>query len=112
MTDQEVLNYFRECGLDAVDNSDVALYIMRNGMMIGDPLDEEEGERGTDHQVALGMVDDDLSFEKRWKKLHEDTGLVRYAPETGEALIEQKQVLTSAQMALIDELNADIERYV
>lgn len=112
MTDQEVFEYFKDCGLDAVDNPDIALYIMKNGMMIGDPLDEEEGIRGTDHQVALGLTDASLSYEKRWKKLHEETGLIRYVPETGEALIAEKQELTYAQMAWIDEVSASVERYV
>ena len=119
VSDEAAKKYFEEeCDMGVVEDEGVALYVLRDGTMIGDPNDQEWGERGTDHRAAMGMISEGKDFytggdtERAWAALHAKTGMIRYVPESGEALIAEGQDLTDAQQEFVQETGASVDRYV
>lgn len=98
-------------GLQVVEDIQEAIYITPEGVLIGGEFDC--GTRGVDHRIISYLVpvkpyEDHTAF---WNYVHENLGLVRLVPETGIALIGQKQVLTDVQIDKLMRTNYVIEQY-
>lgn len=71
--------------------------------------DFDLGIRGTDHRMIESLMDIDRYDDNFWSKLHAQTGVVMYVPETKFALIAENQQLTEIQKELLESVNAKIE---
>lgn len=66
------------------------------------------GVRADDHRSLFGAT---KLKANDWDKLHRNYKVVRLIPESGIALIKNRQKLTKEQQAVLDELSFEIERY-
>ena len=117
ITNETIKNYvINDCDLTLTNNLNESLYLLTNGEMVNGC--DEYGERGEDHRFMLDLILNGKNYYslknpmKAWKKLHDETGLVRICPETREALITTNQALTTRQKAILNKFNYQVEKYI
>lgn len=117
ITNEEITDYaINDCDLTLTNNLNESLYLLTNGKMVSGC--DEYGERSEDHRYMLDLVLNGQNYytlkdtTKAWKKLHDETGLVRICPETKTALIATNQALTTRQKAILNKFNYQVEKYI
>ncbi len=69
---------------------------------------QDYGSRGDDHRLIFGAT---RLEGNDWDKLHRNYKIARLIPESGIALIKNKQKLTYEQKQAIENIGFKIERY-
>lgn len=118
VSDEAIKRYFaEELEMGQTDNPYEALYILRDGTMIGSI--DDYGNRSEDHRAITGLISEGDDYyhtsdgaNKFWSALHEKTGVIRVVPETGEALIAVNQKLSPVQQEIIEDYDLRVDEYV
>ncbi|WP_317395512.1 hypothetical protein [Faecalicoccus pleomorphus] len=97
MTDQEIVDCLEEEGIERTENSEEAIYILRNGQMISGMY--YDGSTRTEDHLCIELCFDtiDRYTDGFWGIVHEQLGVVRVVPETQKLLIMENQELTPEQ---------------
>jgi len=98
---QRLLSEIESGDLETTSNINEAIAILSDGTLISGEFDC--GIRGLDHN---GLLD----AGENWDDLH-NCNIIRLVPESGTALINQKQQLNDIQLALLSDSEYAIERY-
>lgn len=106
---EEIKERLEEEGFSLTEDIHEAIYILPNGEMISGDFDS--GVRGTDHRMIESLLDVDRYDDDFWSKVHAQTGVVMYVPETQYALIAENQPLTGQQKELLNRAGAKIEMH-
>ena len=102
ISDDEIVDRFKDDGLELTSNPQDAIYVLRDGRMIKGVY---HGIRSEDHRCAECLFDDIDRYDPHfWDKLLEATGMVILHPETEKAVIGRNQSITYAQQQVVDKL--------
>lgn len=106
---EEIEAWMEDEGYEFADDIEETLFILPDGQMISGGY--EMGVRGEDHIMIESLMDSDRYDVDFWSKVHDQTGIVRYVPETNVGLIATDQKLTNQQLNILEDAGATIESY-
>lgn len=108
ITTQAAVSYLvNECDNYVTHDLHLAYFMFEDGTLVSSNCD---GIRGDDHNIILGAFDLP-NTSNSWNLLHRKLRLVRLVPETGVALVTNKQRLTNKQHQVLDNSAYIVETY-
>lgn len=117
ITDTEISEFMEANGLGVTIYPDKALFINPDGDLINSKEDERQADgRTEDHRIVSDIIAEGEYMDTNpglfWGAFHDKTRMIRYVPESNEALIEENQVPTTFQRDTLEKLGATVEKYV
>lgn len=112
ITDTEISEFMEANGLGVTIYPDKALFINPDGDLINSKEDERQADgRTEDHRIVSDIIAEGEYMDTNpglfWGAFHDKTRMIRYVPESNEALIEENQVPTTFQRDTLEKLVTD-----
>lgn len=106
LTNQQIIEAFKNEGVETTDNLNEAIYILSDGTLISGMF--YDGDRTEDHRIIEVLFNDiDRYTNNFWQQAHERTRMIQHVPETSYILIKQGQEVTEDQeqyFKMVDEV--------
>lgn len=117
ITSTEINEFMEANGLGVTIYPDKALFITPDGNLISSKEDERQADgRTEDHRIVSDLIAEGKYMDTNpglfWGAFHNKTRMIRYVPESNEALIEANQTVTTFQADTLEKLGSEIEKYV
>lgn len=97
VNDNEIKHFLKDYDYETTDNTDDALWVLRDGTMISNGASENYGQRSEDHIMIDGLISEDKFNPEFYNQIQAKTSMLRIVPETEQILIAKGQHLTEKQ---------------